>query len=301
MSKSKRPGSHLTPRNNNSKIKDTKKSPSIVDKEEISTCLTFENMDANTDQPSSVQSSEASTDEFISSLWPMLEKKLDHWMEHSFNKKVKEIATEAVDSYVSSEGFKEALHKSIGFDLSEAKSQQEEYMKERKSGKIQEKVINSKLDDIEQYSRRNNIRISGIPETDLRENTDNIVTDIVKNKIGIQISRNDICRSHRVGRKRDDKPRQIIVKLVRHNTKVAILRKRKDLNADESNNIKISEDLTKGRLAAIHLINTKAKECVQKLWTTDGVINVRKKKDPSNVITLRNLVDLDSFIVKISE
>jgi hypothetical protein len=82
---------------------------------------------------------------------------------------------------------------------------------------------------------------------------------------------------------------------------VAILRKRKDLNADESNNIKISEDLTKGRLAAIHLINTKAKECVLKIWTTDGVINVRKKKDPSNVITLRNLVDLDSFIVKISE
>ena len=53
----------------------------------------------------------------------------------------------------------------------------------------------------QQYSRRPNIRIHGIPEPAGDENTHAIVLDVVSNKIKLRpkISIDDIAASHRVG------------------------------------------------------------------------------------------------------
>ena len=58
----------------------------------------------------------------------------------------------------------------------------------------------NKCDELEQYSRRNVIRIRGIPEK-AGEETDAVIRELVEKKLGVKIAAHDIVRSHRVGRK----------------------------------------------------------------------------------------------------
>lgn len=51
---------------------------------------------------------------------------------------------------------------------------------------------------LEQYSRRANIRLYGIPETE-RENTDKLMLDLLRDKMALSLSLGDIDRSHRIG------------------------------------------------------------------------------------------------------
>ena len=65
-------------------------------------------------------------------------------------------------------------------------------------------------DELEQYSRRNSFRISGIQEND-ELSTDEIIMAIA-NKYNIDVDIKDIDRSHRVGMKSDRRNRAISVK-----------------------------------------------------------------------------------------
>ena len=53
-------------------------------------------------------------------------------------------------------------------------------------------------DDLEQYTRRSCLRISGIPETQNEDTTHHVL--ILAGEVGADISIDDIDRSHRVGR-----------------------------------------------------------------------------------------------------
>ncbi|KAK3922128.1 Protein unc-13-like protein C [Frankliniella fusca] len=130
--------------------------------------------------------------------------------------------------------------------------------------------MNVKFDEREQYSRRNNLRIFGIPESE-NENTDQLVVDVAK-KMGVQLSDSTIDRSHRIG-KQGPQPRPIIVKLTRYNTRDEIFRAKRNL---KGTGIVVREDLTKLRLKFL-------KEAVQAysskyVWTIDGVIMVKTPK-----------------------
>lgn len=82
-----------------------------------------------------------------------------------------------------------------------------------------------RLDNLEQYSRRNNLRISGIDGTDTRS-TDDIVIDVAA-KAGVTIELNDIDRSHYVSKPDSNGRRQIIVKFARYREKYSFIIKRK--------------------------------------------------------------------------
>ena len=124
-----------------------------------------------------------------------------------------------------------------------------------------------KMDDLEQYTRRTNLRIYGIPEAGKQpEDTDQLTIDFVKSELGVEISPEDISRSHRVG-KRSSKPRPIIVRLVGHNTKVEILRKRRQLKKNKRP-YNIQEDLTKTRRDILKYLRNDIDEgIIDKVWT----------------------------------
>ena len=74
-------------------------------------------------------------------------------------------------------------------------------------------ALEAQVDQAEQYSRRNCLRISGIQE-EKNENTDDIVLRIASD-IGSSVQAQDIDRSHRIGNPnspRRTRPREIIVK-----------------------------------------------------------------------------------------
>jgi len=84
-----------------------------------------------------------------------------------------------------------------------------------KSATENERCINMHCDDLEQYSRHDNIRFQGIKDN-LKENTNDLSEVIEKLKIDIKPS--DTCS----GRRLHTKPLQIIVKFV-HNMKAQIM------------------------------------------------------------------------------
>lgn len=100
-------------------------------------------------------------------------------------------------------------------------------------------------DELEQYSRRNCLRVSGVPFHE-GESTDAIVLDIAKHT-NANITISDIDRSHRVGEKAT---KDIIVKFSTYRARKAFISTRSTLkNCPESRfrKVYINEDLTSTR------------------------------------------------------
>lgn len=144
------------------------------------------------------------------------------------------------------------------------------------------------VDDMEQYSRRQNLRIYGIPEkTD--ENTDQIVVNMCKKQLGIDIDVSQVCSSHRIGKTSEGKHRALIVKFTNHNTKSAVYNNKKLL---KSTNIVIKEDLTYNKLQLLKLVSRKTDR--KNVWTRDGVIFLRVNDQIRKICHESDLAGLNS-------
>lgn len=84
------------------------------------------------------------------------------------------------------------------------------------------KKLHLKIDNLEQYSRRNGVHIFGIPEND-RENVENKVLDIINNQIKVALQAGDIERCHRVAKRTEGKTRAILVKFTNYKFKREVL------------------------------------------------------------------------------
>ena len=109
------------------------------------------------------------------------------------------------------------------------------------------KLLDRKCDDNEQYSRRMSLRVSDIPISVGRETAD-ISKELAVNTInkipGVEITKSDIDRAHRVGVGSLDRPRQMIIKFKSWDTRSMVYQERKSLRGN-----KIFLDLTKRRFA----------------------------------------------------
>lgn len=141
--------------------------------------------------------------------------------------------------------------------------------------------------DVEQHSRRNCVLISGIrektPEKDsdgkpVRENTDKVVLDLVKEKLGIELKEEDIDHTYRVQhhnmyQNKPGRPRPVVVKFVRYNIRQKIMSSRREL---KETGIGMHDFLTHGRQRLLQITQNlvkhvkRAKAC----WTWDGNVTV---------------------------
>jgi cell division septum initiation protein DivIVA len=170
------------------------------------------------------------------------------------------------------------------------------------------------VDSLEQYSRRNCVRIGPIPESDT-ENVHTIV-EKVASSAGVVLPEGAIDRAHRVGKKPtayQTYSRSIIVKLTSYQHKAALMRSRKNLStvdgaalftdvtwpALESTNrtvhkIFINDDLTQTRSkVAVKARELKRDKRVDDTWVRDGAIHVKRGESKFVFTRMR---DLDSFI-----
>ena len=135
--------------------------------------------------------------------------------------------------------------------------------------------VEERCDDLEQYSRRNTVRLRCVAEA-LNENTDSVVKELAARKLSVDISDSDVVRSHRVGRRAEDRstPRDIIVRFTTHNTKTSVMRSARKL---KGTHVFINEDLTKTRATIAWEARTlKRERKISDTWTRDGVIFVKK-------------------------
>ena len=204
------------------------------------------------------------TDATFEDHWDKLESKLNEWVKSSLPGIVTSImqshVTKIVDDYISSTEFQRSLADSINFDAAGLETQlgssekklnelinsnqakiaklDEELTKLENNLALKDKAIagleddnyrlSQEVDDLEQYTRRTNVRIYGVAEQP-EENTDNLAVDFFKSELNVDVASNDISRSHRVGKKSGAKPRPIIVRFTKHNTKVVVMSRRRVL------------------------------------------------------------------------
>ena len=110
--------------------------------------------------------------------------------------------------------------------------------KEEKIAKLQDRV-----DSLEQYSRRNNVRICGIPDSTSTSTSDVETTDAIVKKvgeaIGVTITDELIDRSHRVG-KPGKMGRHVLVKFTSYRYKHLIMRARSGLKNKDAARLGLS-------------------------------------------------------------
>ena len=188
----------------------------------------------------------------------------------------------AMKSYLTSQGFKDIIVKAVKEAVGQAV---ESILKELKAeiavleGRVKtledtiEKVA-TKANDNEQFSRRQNVRVTGFVEEE-EENCTQKFVNLCREKIGLDVSDEIVDRAHRVGKKEEGTNRAIIVRLKSHKDKLTILRNRKNLRGS---GFYINEDLTKFNQKLSYTARATCTN-VDTTWTVDGKIFVKRKSD----------------------
>lgn len=159
-------------------------------------------------------------------------------------------------------------------------------------------------DKSNQYSRRNIIRVSNIPETE-GESTDKVVMDLIT-AIGAEVSIDQVDRTHRLGNpnfkppttsssnKKGSRPRDIIVKFVSYRARQKVYKLRSKLRDVGYNKVFINEELTRPRSDIFYKARqlVKSKSAVS-AWTSDGVILI--KDSDQHVHRIESASDLENY------
>lgn len=143
-----------------------------------------------------------------------------------------------------------------------------------------------KMEAMEQYSRRECLRIYGLSE-DENENTRQKVLETVW-AMGININESDISMSHRlpVRNLREGEPKPVLVKFMRHDLKKAIYSNKSCLRRSVHHyNVYVREHLTKERSRAVFTL----KSTGFSVDTEDGRLITTKNK---TVCYINNLYDM---------
>ena len=128
-------------------------------------------------------------------------------------------------------------------------------------------LLEKKSDDSEQYSRRNCLLVHGVEEQE-QENTDNIVLNVIKEHLDIELSVKVFDRSHRIGKSNSkSKRRPIIVKFISYNDRRTIFNNKKRL---KGTGISITESLTAEKMR--QLKSARDQFGFNNVWSIDGRI-----------------------------
>lgn len=150
-------------------------------------------------------------------------------------------------------------------------------------------VLEKAADQAEQYSRRNNIRISGCPET-ANEDTDNIVLKMASD-IGCDLQVHEIDRSHRVGKPGENRtrPREIIVKFTSYRARQKLYKMRVALKDHGYQGTFLNEDLTQYRSKLLYEARKVVKaERAKGAWSSDGNILIKDFGDAIHRLSTAN-------------
>ena len=183
-----------------------------------------------------------------------------------------------------------AVTEAIDEKLAELKADNERLTRENIALKKRVSALEAQMDASEQYSRRNSLRISGIPET-VNEDTDQVVLHVAET-VGVNILPSEIDRSHRLGKPGNRQTRDILVKFTTYRARERFMKNRRNLKTSELKGVFVYEDLTKIRSKLLF----EARKCAKTkhllgAWSSDGRILVKYKKGTVTVVTCEDDID----------
>ena len=173
---------------------------------------------------------------------------------------------------------------------------------ESKRLKTKVNVFENKINDLEiqnnnldQYSRRNNIEISGIPQSVSDIQLEEKVIDILK-VIDVNITMNEIEACHRLGKKM----KNVIVQVINRKHCLKALRNKRKLKSIDKNaigipnaNLFISENLTPANSKLeFNCGKLKRDSKIEKCYTINGIVHIAKSDKLMKIYHLKDLQEL---------
>ena len=134
---------------------------------------------------------------------------------------------------------------------------------------------------LEQYGKRNNLEITGIPDDVSDENLEEKVIQVLS-EIQVNVSSSDVEACHRIGKSKNS-PKKALARFInrKHTKKALINRKglininKSSLSLSSSDNIFINENLTPmNNKIAFHCRKLKCNGQIDKTYWRDGVIHI---------------------------
>ncbi|KAK7474978.1 hypothetical protein BaRGS_00010517 [Batillaria attramentaria] len=135
------------------------------------------------------------------------------------------------------------------------------------------KAQDLRMHDLEQYGRRNNIKIYGLAEGSKSETaveTGVVVRKFCRERLGVTVAETDIDIAHRLGARQRDRHRSIIVKFVRREVKQEVVRQRRKL---KQSGIVVTDDLTPRHQQLLR--NMKEVVGRDNCWSAEGSVFVK--------------------------
>ncbi|XP_022184978.1 uncharacterized protein LOC111044202 [Nilaparvata lugens] len=192
--------------------------------------------------------------------------------------------------------------------INEYKTNHESLMTENSNLKKKCNDLETRLEDLEQYSRANSIEINGIPED---KNED--IIQIVKNVghgLGVPVQEQDIVACHRLGSPNKDgvRTREIIVKFVRRLVKENLLQQRRvkrNFNTRDigimdrtTEAVYINESLSVARRKIFNELKIMKKDnLLQYVWVRNGKVLTRAH-DGAKVVAVTTLDQVSALKLK---
>ena len=138
----------------------------------------------------------------------------------------------------------------------------------------QVKDLHATTDRLEQYSRRNSLRVFGLAEN-VHEDPAKVALTLIKDELGVEVG--VIDRAHRVGKKDNYRAstRPLLIKFATYKDRDAVYRAKKRL---KGKNIFINEDLTSKRANLLFKARRQKRDGnIKDCWTHDGQILIKNK------------------------
>ena len=145
-------------------------------------------------------------------------------------------------------------------------------------------------DKLEQYQRRDNIRILGL-DGEQNEKEDELENKVIglANDLGVTLTPEDISVVHRVGRPIPHENRPVIVRFTQRKKKIHIMKKKSELKKKQRKEF-INEDLTALRATLFKIVREQS--IVKNATTIDGKIFAWLNSDPSKALIIETPDDL---------
>lgn len=165
-------------------------------------------------------------------------------------------------------------------EVATLKKKEEELRGQLAEAKHTATVALERVNDTDQYNRRNNIRIYGLKEKQVQKGEGNAVDDtevqVLKlfSSMEVKVKPEDLEASHRLGAKNPDKnsPRGVIVRFINRKLKESVIKNRRKL---KNTGVVVVEDLTDMNYKLLQRV--KADPLCENAWTINGKVTMKTK------------------------
>ncbi|KAI5727284.1 hypothetical protein M8J77_000147 [Diaphorina citri] len=150
---------------------------------------------------------------------------------------------------------------------------------------IENTILKNKLNDLEQYGKRSNLRVFGLNKVNINgQSVEEKVINLFKGKLNVNVEKNDIEACHYTNSKKKE---CVIVRFLSRKTRDEVFSNKKKL---KNSPVNVAEDLTVDN----YKLMRKCKELYNKknVWTHYGAIKILHA---GKITTIQNMQELEAL------